>query len=169
MNDCVQFLRNISDLKHTFGACLPERKREMTHEDFLLKHGREMFPDGGLPNGFKFKQMKHCFRNASLLVIEHNPKFIYCEGYAMAKACPIPVHHAWTVTPEGEVIDPTWRDFDKAVYFGIAFEFEFLRQMLLKQEYYGLLNDWQKRYPIESGKFKPSKFLSKAIYTKGGE
>jgi hypothetical protein len=87
---------------------------------------------------------KECFMNAaSAVVFESSTDLRYVEGYA---ASIIPIHHAWLVTPNGEVIDPTWAGqishgvtmSPGSEYFGIAFDTDWLRAHLLRTEVWGV-------------------------------
>ena len=51
--------------------------------------------------------MQECFANAARLA--HTPGWTYCEGYCLSADIPIPIHHAWIVTDDGLIIDPTLR------------------------------------------------------------
>lgn len=44
----------------------------------------------------------------------------YYEGYALSGLVPdVPMHHAWVVTADGQVCDPTWPD--GLAYLGVPF------------------------------------------------
>lgn len=62
-----------------------------------------------------------CFSN-SLSIARKLDGYQYYEGFA---TCMIPVEHAWIVSPEGKVIDPTWQRFfndpnPPLDYYGVA-------------------------------------------------
>lgn len=84
-------------------------------EDLLQQHG-QFWAAGKLPRGVRYGVPKHCFQNAQDLVDKHPTKYRYVEGLALGV---IPVHHAWCVTPDGTVVDPTWRDGATSTYFGV--------------------------------------------------
>ena len=52
-----------------------------------------------------------------------------------------PTHHAWCVTPEGTVVDPTWETQGEA-YFGIAVPGDALWRHVLQTRSFGLLVEW---------------------------
>ena len=87
----------------------------------LLAHGREWTP-APLPSRFARRLPKRCFGNA-LGLANQAKGLAYCEGYAISGyvGLPLPVEHAWCVSADGTVVDPTWTDSDASVYFGIAF------------------------------------------------
>ncbi len=121
-------------------------------EDFVLTHGREMdYAPDSVMKGYDMSLCstpKQCYQNASLMVLEHNKDLIYCEGYA---AGVFPVLHAWCmIKSSGEVIDPTWsvfRSHKEDVYFGVPFKTEFLREHLVNNEVYGILDDLRNDFP----------------------
>jgi hypothetical protein len=82
----------------------------MPTEHFLLQHGRSMSPRIDLPTGVEYGTAKECFANAFKLVLDDQEnRFQYCEGYAYTPGL-IACEHAWVLTKEGKVVDPTWRD-----------------------------------------------------------
>lgn len=75
--------------------------------------------------GYRRGKIKECFPNAWDLAFSHSG-LSYYEGYAYRGI--VPVHHAWVVNAEGQVIDPTWRyDPERNPesewhYFGVPFD-----------------------------------------------
>lgn len=62
----------------------------------------------------------------------------YAEGWAYSGV--IPAHHAWCVTDDGRVVDPTWRDVDAtAEYVGIRFPKRIAAQLSLDFKHEPLL------------------------------
>jgi len=122
-------------------------------EDFVLKEG-QMFtaPDDELPEGVSLGTVKECFKNCINAVVlnlyaDKEDDYFYCEGYALGI---IPMLHAWLITPEGKVVDPTWRD-PGTEYFGVAFKRRFAQRQTMKQGYYGLLDAYPSRWPLLQG------------------
>lgn len=77
-----------------------------------------------LPAGYEPMTIRECFRNAWNLVLE-DPDLLYCEGFAQAHL--FPTAHAWVETRDGQVIDPTWANFEdleRVTYFGVRFDGE---------------------------------------------
>jgi hypothetical protein len=121
-------------------------------EDFVLREG-QMFttPDAELPDDVPRGIVKECFKNCMNAVAfglyQDNSDYFYCEGYAVGL---IPMLHAWLVTPEGKVVDPTWSE-PGTEYFGVAFNRKFAQRQTLKQECYGLLDAWTSEWPLLQG------------------
>ena len=110
--------------------------------DFILKSGRSFAPSS-LPSEVKRGRMKECYKNcASAVLFDHAP-FTYCEGYAVGV---IPVMHAWLCDVDGNAIDPTWKD--GVEYFGVAINATYLRRTIMKNKVYGVIDNWQKQWPI---------------------
>lgn len=81
--------------------------------------------------------LHQCYATAAHDVIR-NPGLTYVEGYINAH---IPIAHAWTVDSRGVVRDRTIRPHDGiAGYFGVPFSRDFLRECLLTNKVYGLLD-----------------------------
>jgi hypothetical protein len=108
---------------------------------FVREHGRAWNPAKirPCPKG----EIKACFRNAALLALD-DPKWIYVEGMALGV---IPVLHAWCVTKEGEIGETTWPEPGTA-YFGIPFTTAYLNSRLRKYQTYGLIDQYQRKFPI---------------------
>jgi hypothetical protein len=90
--------------------------------DFLLQHGTWYKPKG-LPRGIRRGELRNCFTNA--LTLGRSREYTYVEGYAIPNIenLHFPVHHAWNLDRNGNVIDNTWRKTGLA-YFGVAFPLE---------------------------------------------
>lgn len=96
-------------------------------------------------HGYRLGQVKECFRNAFALSTRHK-ELTYAEGLAYSGY--FPVHHAWCVTQDGRVVDPTWSEdrFEKAEnevweYAGIPFTEEFLFKTAGRRKIYGILDE----------------------------
>lgn len=94
----------------------------------LLQFGSEFHPSLDASSRLPRGDAKACYANATAYALTHSNLF-YSEGYALDPALPIPIQHAWLVDEIGEVIDPTWKDAEQNVYFGIAFRPDFLIEM----------------------------------------
>ena len=108
--------------------------------EFIYKNGQSFKP-GPLPKKVRRGPMKQCFRNAALLSMETS--YYYAEGYTLSI---IPTIHAWCVSRKGKVVDPTWKDGKE--YYGIVIKKSYLYKYLLKYKRYGLLENWEKGYPL---------------------
>ncbi len=73
-----------------------------------------------LPARYERGRQRMCYANAAQLALGE-PGLLYCEGYAVSSEMPLALHHAWCLTPNGEVVDPTWERSDRCVYLGIAY------------------------------------------------
>jgi hypothetical protein len=108
--------------------------------NYLGAYGKE-WQLGELPPDVSLMEAKHCYENASKLVMSH-PDWRYCEGIAYTPKLPnVPFLHAWVVTPEGTVIDPTWGHIPGARYFGVPYNrWTYVRRLYSGEaRYYGLL------------------------------
>lgn len=122
-------------------------------EHFVMKNGRFWKPNAdALPEDVRPGPTGQCFRNAANLALDHRNKYIYVEGYATSL---IPVMHAWCVHWQtGEVIDPTWTGEFNTLrpvareYYGIAINTNYLCEMLLNRERYGIIDAWELRWPM---------------------
>jgi len=118
------FFKNRDDLQY---LCI---------EDFILKEGKAFKPKP-LPDKYEPGEIKQCFRNAFLLSLGHM-ELTYVEGYAFCENL-IPVHHAWCVDPDGNVVDPTWRDTG-IEYIGVPFSQKYAMSLIQKKGCYGILD-----------------------------
>lgn len=111
----------------------------------VLEAGREHTPaafPADLPKG----KLKECFYNAANLIMAdllapRSRGLFYVEGYAFTPRLSMPIHHAWCVDRDGNVLDPTWRDPEACAYFGIEMSPEELLEWLTESETYGVLTD----------------------------
>lgn len=117
-------------------------KMDSKLDDFLLEHGGtfEVNPDKDVQQIIKDRgletTMKYCFRNAANGAAR-NPDLHYVEGYAYAGEIPIPLHHAWLIDNDGDVIDPTWPNGHD--YFGAIIPEATIRKVQLKTGVFGVL------------------------------
>ena len=54
---------------------------------------------------------------------------LYCEGYASVRGIPVPRRHAWCLSPEGGVLDPSWLNVGEH-YLGVAIDGRFASNYL---------------------------------------
>ena len=89
----------------------------------------------------KKMQAKQCFANAAHLAIEKG--YTYVEGYATTKVVNFPLIHAWCVTRDGKLVDPTWQD--GVEYFGVPIKTDYLLEVLSESGMYGIFENWKWR------------------------
>jgi hypothetical protein len=153
-DDILQMGQRVAQLKAApeFEAMSPIR-RELEFQkaawgsrplnDFLLTNGRDyqIGPDTFAgPRG----EVHGCYKNATHLALEDDA-LTYVEG--KVATCGIAIDHAWCVTADGMVIDPTLEparadDTFARVggYFGVPFRTDYLHKAILANGHYGLLD-----------------------------
>lgn len=131
-------------------------KRYSSVTNFLLEEGRYWILD----KGFDFKINvetfpKHCFWNAFKLAKRNSNKLFYVEGYAIKYDLGISIHHAWCVTKEGIVVDPTWSRYSNFgdEYYGTAFDVEFVKTQHTKDNL-SVLYNWKNDFQILKDKYE---------------
>lgn len=92
-----------------------------------------------LPSGFPRAVPKACYQNATRLAL--NEGLDYWEGYVWTPGFPLVIQHAWNTDAAGALIDVTLQEPQEYLYWGVHFPVDILRRELLKNEYYGLLED----------------------------
>jgi hypothetical protein len=116
-------------------------------EAFVLNNGLS-FKAAKLPRHVKRGAMKQCFYNAYNAMLDHDG-LIYCEGFAQGAV--IPVLHAWCVTEDGRVVDPTWKVGSE--YIGVPFSSCYVMERFLRQrQSISLIDDFSAHWPLLSGK-----------------
>lgn len=111
----------------------PERAARFVYKgpyDLLLKHGTFYDPSVILPDewsGIIPVVERHCFDNAQRLALRFPEELRYVEGIAMNL---LPTMHAWCITADGTVVDPTWAELDhpSAAYFGVPLDLKHVRK-----------------------------------------
>lgn len=118
-------------------------------EDFVLRHGRSYTP-ARLPQRIRRMTIKQCFANCTRLALRHED-LTYVEGFALNI---IPVHHAWCIDADGNVVDPTWEYGEHLEYFGVAFSTTYLRSVFSdeRKKFYGLIDSPETDWPLLTGK-----------------
>jgi len=87
-------------------------------EELVLDCGALMKAQS-LPQNIKHGSPKQCYWNCQEIAFKRR-NLTYVEGYAIAPQVSIPVAHAWLLTREGDVIDPTWNP-PGIIYIGVPF------------------------------------------------
>jgi hypothetical protein len=113
----VEWLTRLRDVTRNNG--LPGEFAYAGIGDFLLQHG-VWYEPVPFPASVQMGAPKSCYGNALLLAIQRG--YRYVEGYASAniEQMPFPVHHAWSLDAEGNLIDNTWGNTGLA-YLGVEF------------------------------------------------
>jgi len=101
--------------------------------DFILQHGREWNPG----TVCWAKGRRDCFRHASKAALR-NRDYTYVEGFA---ALLIPVHHAWLVDKNGNVIETTWPMMGSG-YYGIPFRADWVRTQQRESDCLSIIDQW---------------------------
>lgn len=100
------------------------------------------FDAASLPDGYRRMTPRHCFDNA-LRLAAGNPHLVYVEGFAVSV---LPLHHAWCVTADGVVVDPTWEHPEECSYFGVPFSTAWVQSALHGRDTTCVLDDYDKRF-----------------------
>tara|TARA_B100000519_G_C14039711_1_gene342129 strand:- start:169 stop:705 length:537 start_codon:yes stop_codon:yes gene_type:complete len=152
MSDVKNYLDTVSLMIRSNDQMMKQRQ-EMKYssmEHFFSELGQQFTAPSrpltayDIPLGEK----KQCYKNCMDFVM-NNPdtELLYCEGFALG--C-IPIAHAWLSTPQGEVFDPTWGKSYCTDYFGVAFDRSWAISLLLDKGSYGLVDDWEHKWPLLS-------------------
>lgn len=142
MTTITEYLTIMAELQQQCGR--PEARvgwKYDSYEAMVLAEGRE-FTTNPRPKGVRQRKMKECYTNAFQFVWnEDADRYAYCEGYAVNM---IPTLHAWVFDTEtGELIDPTWKEQETNVYYGIEFPFMFVMKTIMEAGTYGVIgNDY---------------------------
>ena len=116
MNKIQQSLREYVDKMVDF-------RREYINDDHmyvrLQKDGQFFTPLKHRPPQYPLMKIRDCFRNAYIML--QKPELEYVEGIAYSGI--MPVHHAWNVDKDGNVVDVTWRTRGKLSKFGEGREY----------------------------------------------
>ena len=105
---------------------------------YVAAYGEE-FEAQPLPQGIRQGNQGECYMNASLLVMTH-PDLDFAEGYAQSADIPgLTFQHAWAVTKDGKVVDPTWKKPEGSKYFGVRYAREAYLAHIVKAKFYGVI------------------------------
>ncbi len=86
--------------------------------EFIVRNGKE-YEGVDLPTRFDQMSMKQCFRNTKTLVARYR-SLTYVEGVVSLKtARHVPLHHAWAIDKDGNVVDVTIDTPTQFYYCGV--------------------------------------------------
>jgi hypothetical protein len=139
----VEQLQAMIDLRK--GMHIPSEMKYSCMEEFVLRNG-QLYTPAPFTIETEYRTPKECFCNAFHLSTETG--LHYVEGYAFRI---IPFMHAWCVDDDGIVYDPTLTDSESVEYFGVKFSHEFVVATILDKETYGVIDNWERRFPLLRG------------------
>lgn len=113
---------------------------------WILEYGRHWEPQA-LPRQHPRGVIKQCYSNAANLALGDSD-LTYVEGYACGI---IPVMHAWCVDKDGKVIDNTWDEPAKSLYYGVPFDRGFLAKTICRNGVYGLIDCYTDGFKLVKG------------------
>jgi hypothetical protein len=112
---------------------------------FILDSGREFAP-GPLTYKGRKKRARQCFMNATQAAFDDPRGLRYAEGFMTIHG--VPIHHAWNVDRDGNLIDLTIRDGLEHHYFGVEFANDYLLESMHANGVYGLLDGYHNKHTI---------------------
>lgn len=121
---------------------------------FVLDHGKE-YTGRRLPSDYRQRTPKECFKNAAELALETG--LTYVEGFLFRF---VPIHHAWCIDENGNVIDPTVMDPQDCEYLGVPYDLDFVLDFITKAGYYGIMFNAAGGDMFDKS---PEEFLSKDV------
>jgi hypothetical protein len=148
-DEAINQIREFLGITHKFHGREPPKGYRHTASSFLLAYGQPYYTDEKSFEGRR-RTPKQCFMNAYQLTFEKD--LTYVEGYCHMGI--IPIEHAWCITREGIVVDPTLPT--ASGYFGVPFKSNYLLGATYKKGTYGLLG-WENRGLY---KLHPDSFLA---------
>lgn len=152
IREILEHSRTVSEMQMSpIRGKIPEGLK--SHDMLLLEYGRPFYFDGETFKGRRMKQGE-CFANAYRLATSDD-ELTYVEGKVHIGV--LPIDHAWVMTREGKVIDPTLKAPEKRGgssvrpmgYFGIAFDTNYLYKVAARSGVYGILNGMTNRELFE--------------------
>lgn len=115
-----------------------------SYESVVLEHGRSYAPPvRPRPKGIRKQRARRCFQWAYHYADEHDWKYV--EGFARCKIVPFPVHHAWCIDKDGNIVETVWPE-SGLEYFGIEFEMDFIHKVMLDTKMYGIITSLSRTF-----------------------
>jgi hypothetical protein len=87
--------------------------------EFVLREGIDCKAQA-LPPRYKRRVPKRCFANTAQM-LKRARGLTYVEGFVSSPRVPFPVHHAWAINADNEVIDTTLGEPELCAYVGVKF------------------------------------------------
>lgn len=132
---------------------------------FLLANGQSFETTPHTWDGPRMEQGM-CFMNATHMALA-NESYTYCEGLVTVYG--VCIDHAWVIDRNNKVIDPTIvKEPNERIgeYFGVAFDKDYLRKSIQKNNVYGLLGwPYAKKTCVPLFEGKTKKFKAKLMET----
>lgn len=104
----------------------------------VIAQGRAFIP-APRPTGLTRREVKWCFHNA-LQLARADRSLTYVEGFAAGLTV---TDHAWCVTQDGMVIDPTWAEPENCAYFGVPFKTDYALDVVARNKESGRVLCWE--------------------------
>ncbi|MFD8727776.1 hypothetical protein [Streptomyces sp. NPDC059611] len=117
----IRYIRQNADLSVQGAYSIPADWSHQSQFHLLLTLGRRFTPTPR-PEGVVGMPDRLCYSNSAQYATEHpEGGLMYAEGFALTHVgTDFYLPHAWTVRPDGTVLDPTWDDEPGRAYVGIA-------------------------------------------------
>ena len=123
-------------------------------EQFVFYHGEDytLFPDQKAYIQ-RYGRKGACFHNALKLTQRYPDDLFYTEGFGSIPLDGQP-HlvfgvHAWTVTRDGKVVDPTWKQ--GCEYFGVAFDLDYVLKIKARPGRLSVVDNFLDLHALWSG------------------
>jgi hypothetical protein len=127
-NDIITYLETITRAHALWHRKADAPAWQRPIESLILEIGQIWTPQQ-LLRGVRPGPPKQCFASARQLV-RRRTALRYAEGFALGPESPLPVPHAWAVTGDDEVVDPTWVDPEHSAYYGVVIPLPSLQAMI---------------------------------------
>ncbi|MFD3959603.1 hypothetical protein ACFWRG_34600 [Micromonospora tulbaghiae] len=115
----ITHIRRHAELISQAGNRIPDDWKYESSFHMLLALSRRFTP-APHPKGMIGMPEGACYSNSAQYARDHQDQGLaYAEGFALTAEDGCYVPHAWTVRPDGTVLDPTWDDDPRRAYIGI--------------------------------------------------
>lgn len=143
----------LDDLRLNLQKMAEFRRQHFTHptlkwccfEELVLKLGTP-YTWAPRPKNFQAGLPKACFNNSGLLALRRK-NLVYVEGFALLGNIGLPIHHAWVIEQDSDVVIDVTSDNFRA-YIGIPFRTDYLRQRRKATDSASLLDDSKGKFPL---------------------